>query len=54
MIISLKLQKDEENQLVKLLTENSAAIGRGIGDIKGISATRCTHSISLEEDAKPC
>ena len=47
------MQKEVEDQLVKLLKENSATIGWGIGDIKGISATRCTHRISLEDDAKP-
>ena len=53
VIISSKFQKEEDDQLVKLLKENFAAIGWGIGDIKGISATYCTHRISLEDDAKP-
>ena len=36
-----------------MLREHSEAIGWTLADLKGLSPTLCSHTITLEKDAKP-
>ncbi|KAL3614454.1 hypothetical protein CASFOL_041540 [Castilleja foliolosa] len=53
VIIYAGLEKNEEEQLVKVLKEHKGAIGWSISDIKGISPAVCMHQIDLEPDSNP-
>ena len=53
VIIASDLAQDDEEKLIRVLRENMQAIGWSIADIKGISPTRCTHRILMEEGTKP-
>ncbi|XP_062014166.1 uncharacterized protein LOC133730628 [Rosa rugosa] len=53
VIVSSKLEKDQEKKLVEVLKKYKTAIGWTLADIKGISPTTCVHRILLEEGAKP-
>ena len=53
VIISISLQKKEEDQLVQILKNRKAAIGWHISDLKGISPSYCMHKINMEADYKP-
>ncbi|KAL6508897.1 hypothetical protein OROHE_021456 [Orobanche hederae] len=53
VIISTKLSKDEEVELVMMLKRFKEAIGWTIADIKGISPSLCMHKILMEEDFNP-
>ena len=52
-IISSSLTAQEEEKLMRVLTEFKSALGWTLADIKGISPTTCMHHIFLEEGAKP-
>ncbi|KAK9017028.1 hypothetical protein V6N11_079515 [Hibiscus sabdariffa] len=53
VIVSNKLSKREEDDLVEVLRIHKEAIGWTIADIKGLSPSTCMHKIKVEEDAKP-
>ena len=53
VIISSKLQEEQEKKLVEMLGQHKKAISWTIVDLKGISPTICIHKILLEEDPKP-
>ncbi|KAL4369653.1 hypothetical protein GQ457_05G021940 [Hibiscus cannabinus] len=53
VIISSKLQTDQEERLIATLRQNKEALGWTIADIKGISPTICMHKILLEDNHKP-
>ncbi|KAL4272977.1 hypothetical protein GQ457_13G016720 [Hibiscus cannabinus] len=49
VIISSKLQHEQEKQLINMLARHKKAIGWTIADIKGISQAICSHKFLLEE-----
>jgi hypothetical protein len=51
VIISSKLDLDQEKKLLELLREHKKALGWTIADIKGISPSICQHKIILEESS---
>ncbi|CAA0828778.1 Unknown protein [Striga hermonthica] len=51
VIISSKLTRTQEDELVKVLQSHKQALGWTISDIKGISPSICTHRILLETGA---
>ena len=51
VIISSKLNLDQEKKLLELLREHKKALGWTIADIKGISSSICQHKIILEENS---
>ncbi|KAK8992084.1 hypothetical protein V6N11_044976 [Hibiscus sabdariffa] len=53
VIISSKLQADQEEKLIATLRQHKEALGWTIADIKGISPTICMHKILLDDDHKP-
>ncbi|KAK8593454.1 hypothetical protein V6N12_045535 [Hibiscus sabdariffa] len=53
VIISSKLQPEQEEKLTTVLRQHRQALGWSIADIKGISPTICMHKILLEENHKP-
>ncbi|KAK9922019.1 hypothetical protein M0R45_030502 [Rubus argutus] len=53
VVISSKLNSEQEGMLLNVLNAHKSAIGWTLADIKGISPLVCTHKILLEEDAKP-
>ncbi|KAL4385057.1 hypothetical protein GQ457_15G017840 [Hibiscus cannabinus] len=53
VIISSKLQADQEEKLIATLRQHKEALGWTIADIKGISPTICMHKILLDDDYKP-
>ncbi|CAA0811923.1 Unknown protein [Striga hermonthica] len=53
LIISSKLTKTQEDELVEVLQSHKQALGWNISDIKGISPSICTHRILLEMGAEP-
>ncbi|KAK8680804.1 hypothetical protein V6N13_109742 [Hibiscus sabdariffa] len=53
VIISSKLQSEQEEKLTTVLQQHRQALGWSIADIKGISPTICMHKILLEENHKP-
>ncbi|CAA0805919.1 Unknown protein [Striga hermonthica] len=53
VIISSKLTKTQEDELVKVLQSHKQALGWTISDIKGISPSICTHHILWETRAEP-
>ncbi|KAI3737146.1 hypothetical protein L2E82_27141 [Cichorium intybus] len=53
VIVSSKLSKDEEYELVHTLKRYKEVIGWTIADIKGLSPSLCMHKILMEEDFKP-
>jgi hypothetical protein len=53
VVISSKLNDEQESKLLKILRMHKGAIGWTIADIKGISPLICTHRIYLEDNAKP-
>ncbi|KAL4291997.1 hypothetical protein GQ457_14G014960 [Hibiscus cannabinus] len=53
VIISSKLQIDQEERLITTLRQHKEALGWTIADIKGISPTICMHKILLEDNHKP-
>ena len=52
VIISAALNKDEEQQLLRILRKYKEAIAWSIEDLKGISPSICMHKILLNDDAK--
>ncbi|XP_038707263.1 uncharacterized protein LOC120002571 [Tripterygium wilfordii] len=52
VIISSKLNTEEEDKLLRVLREHKMALGWTIADIRGISPTMCMHRILMEEDYK--
>jgi hypothetical protein len=53
VVMSSKLSSCEEEKLLEVLRGHKAALGWTIADIKGISASVCTHNIYMEEGCKP-
>ncbi|KAK8619595.1 hypothetical protein V6N13_135877 [Hibiscus sabdariffa] len=53
VIISSKLQPEQEEKLTTVLRQHRQALGWSIADIKDISPTICMHKILLEENHKP-
>uniref|UniRef100_A0A2N9I6A0 RNA-directed DNA polymerase n=1 Tax=Fagus sylvatica TaxID=28930 RepID=A0A2N9I6A0_FAGSY len=53
VVISSKLNDEQESKLLKILRMHKGAIGWTIADIKGISPLICTHRIYLEDNVKP-
>ena len=53
VIISNKLNDEQEEKLIPVLKAHKDAIDWTIADIKDISPTTCIHKILLEEGAKP-
>ena len=53
IIISSALTLDQEEKLIKVLREHSQALGWTLAYLKGLSPTLCSHTITLEKDAKP-
>ncbi|KAJ9547052.1 hypothetical protein OSB04_019595 [Centaurea solstitialis] len=51
VIISSKLDLDQETKLLELLRDHKRALGWTIADIKGISSSVCQHKIILEENS---
>ena len=52
VIISAALNKNEEQQLLRILRKYKEAIVWSIEDLKGISPSICMHKILLNDDAK--
>ena len=53
VIISSLLSYDQEEELIRVLSDHKGAIGWSVADLKGISSTIYMHRIHLEDDAKP-
>ncbi|KAK8632601.1 hypothetical protein V6N13_072991 [Hibiscus sabdariffa] len=53
VIISSKLQPEQEEQLIQMLRQHKKALGWTIADIKRISPAICIHKILLEDNHKP-
>jgi len=53
VIISSLLSCDQEEELIRVLSDHKGAIGWSVADLKGISPTICMHRIHLEDDVKP-
>jgi hypothetical protein len=51
VIISSKLNLDQERKLLEILRDHKKALGWTIADIKGISPSICQHKIILEENS---
>ena len=52
VIISAVLNKNEEQQLLRILRKYKEAIAWSIEDLKGISPSICMHKILLNDDVK--
>ena len=52
VIISAALNKNEEQQLLRILRKYKEAISWSIKDLKGISPSICMHKILLNDGAK--
>ena len=52
VIISAALNKNEEQQLLRIIRKYKEAISWSIEDFKGISLSICMHKILLNDDAK--
>jgi hypothetical protein len=52
MIISDKLSRDETRRLVATLEKYQSVISYSLKDLKGISSSRCTLRIPIEQDHK--
>ena len=48
MIISDKLSEEESARLITILEKHRTILGYSLQDLKGISATLCTHRIPLD------
>ncbi|XP_027342396.1 uncharacterized protein LOC113855110 [Abrus precatorius] len=53
VIISTKLNVEQEEKLLEVIRRHKKAIGWTLADIPGISPSLCMHRILLEEGAKP-
>ena len=53
IIIFSLLSCDQEEELIRVLSDHKGAIGWSVADLKGISSTIYMHRIHLEDDAKP-
>ena len=52
VIISVALNKNEEQQLLRILRKYKEVFAWSIEDLKGISPSICMHKIMLNDDAK--
>ena len=52
VIISVALNENEEQQLLRILRNYKKAIAWSIEDLKGINPSICMHKILLNDDAK--
>ncbi|GJZ69642.1 reverse transcriptase domain-containing protein [Tanacetum coccineum] len=53
IIIAKDLEREEKEQLLKVLKSHKRAIAWKISDIHGINPNFCTHKILMEDDFKP-
>ena len=53
VIISSLLSFDQEEELIRALSDHKGVIGWSMADLKRISRIICMHRIHLEDDAKP-
>ena len=53
MIISFKLNKEQEDFLIEMLRRRIKAISWQISDIRGISPSYCMHKILMQDGHKP-
>ena len=53
VIISSLLSCDQEEGLIRVLSDHKGAIGWSVADLKGISPSICMHRIHLGDDVKP-
>ena len=53
MIISARLNDEEEQKLLQILKKNKESIAWSIEELKGISPSICMHNILLEETSRP-
>ncbi|CAM8926085.1 unnamed protein product [Rhodiola kirilowii] len=53
VIIKGGLEAEQEQRLIRVLTEHKLAIGWTLANIKGISPAVCMHRISLDDGVKP-
>ena len=53
LIISLQIDKDQEERLLEVLRGRKDAIGWSLSNLKGIDPSLCPHQIFLEEDSHP-
>ena len=53
VIISVDLDDEQKEKLLKVLRRHKGAIAWKLSDIKGISPSYCTHKILMEEGYKP-
>ena len=53
VIISSQLSCEQEEKVIRVLSEHKRAIGWSVADLKGIAPSICMHRIFLEDDAKP-
>ena len=52
VIISSKLDRKQEEQLLEVLRKNKEAIGWTLTDLKGLDPSLCTHRIFLEDESR--
>jgi len=52
VIISSLLSCDQEEVLIRVLSDHKGAIGWSVANLRGISPTICMHRIHLEDNAK--
>jgi len=53
VIISTKLDADQETRLLQIIRKHKRAIGWTLANIPSISLSMCMHRILLEERTKP-
>ena len=53
IIISSKLDMNQEEQLLEVLRRNEEAIGWTLTNLKGLDPSLCTHRIFLEDESRP-
>jgi hypothetical protein len=53
VIIASELSLGEEDKLLRVLIDHKNALGWTIADIKGISPSKCLHTILLDDEARP-
>jgi len=53
IIISNTLKPKQEEKLIRVLREHREAFGWTLADLKGLSLTFCSHTITLASEARP-
>ena len=52
--VSADLSEEEEKELIELLREFRDVFAWSYKDLKGVDPSVCQHTISMQDDAKPC